>query len=278
MSISIWTLENLRHFTLTFTAKPFTTLPSSRTDSCAVSRRPSQGTLTPPADAGSSSLSSPTSCLRCGNLLFEKSLRTEQFLRNSRAPQQLLPNDPSNAQLRLTGQEKLARMKDAVIDTLEFPVSAMWHDESVAILNQGIYDLMYDGGDSKGNNPLEILSKFKAFTEDFGRELERSEYPHPELRRTQKPFSNKRLGVIDAKSRRRILQVSGDCVFDEQTGEYQAGIYAMTDVTWYTDMIKAQSKQHEQQFQLICETLPQMVCAPFSPCGVKEHRTLTLST
>ncbi len=33
----------------------------------------------------------------------------------------------------------------------------------------------------------------------------------------------------------------------------------MKDVTEYTDKLAAQTKENEQQFQLICDTMPQMV-------------------
>ena len=70
--------------------------------------------------------------------------------------------------------------------------------------------------------------------------------------------------MLDSKSRHGVYEISGDCVYDEMTGEFQAGIIVMTEVTNYTNLIKAQSEQNEQQFQLICETLPQMVCHPLN--------------
>ena len=39
---------------------------------------------------------------------------------------------------------------------------------------------------------------------------------------------------------------------------------ALKDVTEYTDKLAAQTEETEQQFQLICDTMPQMVSPIFS--------------
>lgn len=44
-----------------------------------------------------------------------------------------------------------------------------------------------------------------------------------------------------------------------KTGEFQAGIVTLNDVTEYTDMIKAQYEENDQQFQLICDSMPQLL-------------------
>ena len=54
--------------------------------------------------------------------------------------------------------------------------------------------------------------------------------------------------------------MSGEGIVDDKTGEFLAGIIALTDVTEYTDIIKTQSEENDQQFQLICDTMPQLVC------------------
>lgn len=55
------------------------------------------------------------------------------------------------------------------------------------------------------------------------------------------------------------LEVSGEGIHDEQTGEFMGGMVALKDVTEYTDKLAAQTEENEQQFQLICDTMPQMV-------------------
>lgn len=155
------------------------------------------------------------------------------------------------------------RMKDAMLDATDIPIIAMWQDGSLAVPNKSITRIMYfdtlpvsdDGGD--------VLSRYRVFTEDFDRELDQSEYPLVKLCQTQQPFSRIKIGMIDAEMRRKVYEVVGSCVYDERTGDFQAAVCALKDVTWYTELLKLQSQQNEQneqQFQLICESLPQIVC------------------
>lgn len=62
----------------------------------------------------------------------------------------------------------------------------------------------------------------------------------------------------------RSFEVSGEGIYDEQTGEFMGGMVALKDVTEYTDKLAAQHEESEQQFQLICDTMPQLVSSEFS--------------
>ena len=155
------------------------------------------------------------------------------------------------------------RMKDAMLDATDIPVVALWHDGSLVVPNKAANRMMYFDTDPVPDDSVVWFSSYRVFTEDFERELEPSEYPLVRLARDQKPFTRERCGIMDAQSRRRVFECLGQCVYDERTGEFQAAVTALKDVTWYTDLLKVQSEQNEQneqQFQLICETLPQMVC------------------
>ena len=163
----------------------------------------------------------------------------------------------------LSQDNKLMRMKDAMLDATDIPVIALWHDGSLAAENEAVAQIKYFGQSPVSAAAGPILSSYRVFTEDFDREFEQYDFPLVKLCRTQQPFSRIRIGLLDSKSRRRVYEILGRCIYDEQTGEFQAGVCALKDVTWYTELLKAQSEQNEQneqQFQLICETLPQMVC------------------
>lgn len=154
-------------------------------------------------------------------------------------------------------------MKDAMLDATEIPVIALWYDESLAVPNQAVGRIMYFDTDPVSDNGGDVLARYRVFTEDFDRELEQHEWPLVKLCRTQQPFSRIRIGVMDSQLRKRVYEVVGQCVWDEKTGDFQAAVCALKDVTWYTDLLKVQSlqnEQNEQQFQLICETLAQVVC------------------
>ena len=173
------------------------------------------------------------------------------------------PGNPNTISF-LSQTDKLMRMKDAMLDATDIPVIALWQDESLAVPNKAIVRMMHFDPDSVSDEVGDVLSRYRVFTEDFDRELEQHEFPIVKLCRTQQPFSRVRVGIMDSQSRQRILEVIGQCIYDEKTGDFQAAVCAFKDVTWYTELLKAQSEQNEQneqQFQLICETLPQMVCS-----------------
>lgn len=163
----------------------------------------------------------------------------------------------------LSQTDKLMRMKDAMLDATDIPVIALWHDGSLAVQNDAVARTMYLDEFPVSDDADDVLSRYRVFTEDFDRELEQCEFPLVKLCRTQQPFSRIKIGLMDSKSRQGVYEVVGQCIYDENTGDFQAAVCALKDVTWYTDLLKAQSEQNEQneqQFQLICETLPQMVC------------------
>lgn len=64
---------------------------------------------------------------------------------------------------------------------------------------------------------------------------------------------------MDRDMKRFRYDVCGEGVFDENTGEFLAGMVALKDVTEYTEIIKIQSEENERQFEMICHTMPQMV-------------------
>ena len=134
-----------------------------------------------------------------------------------------------------------------------------WKDESLAIPNKATMKMMHTRTDPTSHEAYDLISRFRVFTEDFSRELNPEETPLIRLCRSQKPFTRLKVGVMDAKGNQRICECSGDGVYDEKTGEFLAGIVVMKDVTEYTDIIRSQSEENEQQMQLICESMPQMI-------------------
>ncbi len=260
MIISIWTMENQRYFTLTFTSTSTTTISTNRSHHPrAISRSSTQGTLSPPSMSNPSSPTSPSFCSNCG---------TSQgpiLTTHAGTPLSVSPFPPlgapgkSNVALSPSVLQKTSRMKDAIINAMEIPVLAMWKDESLGIPNKAASKLMHQIADPMSEDAYDLLSRFKVYTEDFQRELKVEEHPIIKLCRNQMPFTKCKIGLIDSNSKRRHYDVSGEGVFDEKTGEFLFGIVTLQDVTEYTDIIKTQSEENDQQFQLICDTMPQML-------------------
>lgn len=152
-----------------------------------------------------------------------------------------------------------------MLDAMDVPVIGMWIDETVVMINKALARLSYHGGaDVSVTDAFEVLSRFKVYTADFTRLIDPTEYPIVQACRSREsqspnPSLNYKIGIIDSSQRRRIFEFTVDSIYDDETKELQGALVVLKDVTWYTDQIKAQSDQSEQQFQLICETLPQMV-------------------
>ena len=155
--------------------------------------------------------------------------------------------------------EKLSKMKDAILSSMQIPVFAMWKDESLVYPNEAGVRLMRGTLYGPFDDPTATESRFTCWTEDFSRELGDDEYPINQLCRTENPNKTWRIGVKDPKRGCIIFDVTGEGIYDDKTGEFVAGMITMKDVTDYLGRIKLQSEQNEQQFQLICDTMPQLV-------------------
>ena len=165
----------------------------------------------------------------------------------------------------LTDQDKLIRMQSNMLNGLEVPIIALWKDESVVAMNKAMGRWTYHSGhDVSITDVIGVISRFKIYSEDFTRELAMEEYPLVQICRSRAPSPKFRVGLIGENARRGIFEFTVDSIYDDETGEFQGVLAALKDVTWYTDQLKAQSDQNERQFQLICETLPQMVSSPYS--------------
>jgi PAS domain S-box-containing protein len=259
MIVTIWELEDQKYFTLTFTS------PSP------VSTRSSNSTPQVPATPAAVSVASTRT----------KSPLSADSSRSSKAPSTSSSAVTSPSEAVYAGPfpplgppakcqkveaptmfEKITRMKDAILnlDTIKIPVFAMWHDESLAFPNWAASRLMSCDADPTSQDGYDFFSRFHVYTEDFARKLSPDELPIVELCRTQKAFNSWKVGMINPSTGKRVsYDVSGHPIHDESTGEFLAGIIVMKDVTEYTERLAAQDQENEQQFQLICDTMPQML-------------------
>jgi PAS domain S-box-containing protein len=257
--ISIWNLEGETHFTLSFTN--IVNLAGSSKD---------PGFLTPSPDP----TSVPNSPPKAPDISENTASHSDKGGLSVKLPESgniisMVPFTPfdSHDDVESTATpsvlQKTARMKDAILDTMEIPVCAMWKDSSLAVPNKAAIRVLYSCTDSNEDEPPDdtynMLTGFICWTEDFSRPLNEDEYPLVELCKTQKPFKSWRIGVKDPKRGNIVYDCSGECYYDEKTGEFLAGIVALKDVTEYTSALKSQSEENERQFELICHTTPNLL-------------------
>ena len=91
-----------------------------------------------------------------------------------------------------------------MLDTMEVPVFAMWKDMSLAVPNKAGARLSRKYANALSGNTFESLPAFKIYTEDFERELEPEEYPLIVLCKTERPFSNWKIGLKSPGTERQL--------------------------------------------------------------------------
>ncbi|KIW20936.1 hypothetical protein PV08_01515 [Exophiala spinifera] len=269
MIISIWSLEGQQFFTMTFTS-----LPSSHrhhhhnklhAQAQSVHRKPSsnsaESSQSSQSQTPTSSASGPSSN---ANTPSENSSTGMTFPPNTTLAQ----CDPSSA---LTDFQKVLKMKNAMLNAVEMPLVAMWKDESVVIPNLAARRLLSIDADPTSDDSYDFLSRFRPWSPDFSHELSENNNPIIALCRSQLPFTNWQIGMINKRTEKKsIFDVSGHPVFDESTGEFLAGLIAFKDVTSYTDKLASQAAEQEDWFRLICDMLP-VICWTTRPDGYNDY-------
>lgn len=261
MIITIWEIEDDRFFTLTFTSTDTgqTSLPSSRGQSRQVKRVPkpsSNGSHSSPSSASSgqnsshggssnsSAITSPTSI----------SMSTSPFPPLGPPSKNPISSSASNLQ-------RIIMMKDALLDNTETPILAMWKDGSINIPNKAARRLFQPGTVlTDVRDGYDLLPKWVLYDETFTRVLDSSEYPISVIVQTQKPFTGRKIGLIDPDTNEKVIfDCLGEAINDPITGEFLAGMVTCRDITKFTAQINEIKEKDEQRFQLICDSMPQMI-------------------
>jgi hypothetical protein len=87
------------------------------------------------------------------------------------------------------------------------------------------------------------------------------------LIRTEKPFTSRKVGIKDKTGRKQIFDFAA--IRDETTGEFLAGRVTAWNITDMTEEIREMKAKNEQRFQLICDSMPQMIWTS-TPAGMAE--------
>ena len=151
-------------------------------------------------------------------------------------------------------------IKDALLDTTEMPIIAMWRDRSAPVMNSAARELFKNANGTEILDGYDLLDAWEVWDEKFSRKFEPSEFPMSVLLREQKPFSGVRVGIICQGTNTRVVyDVLGETITDEGTGEFVAGVLTCRDVTHMAQEITQIKEEDEERFKLICDTMPQMV-------------------
>lgn len=156
--------------------------------------------------------------------------------------------------------QKMIRMKDALIDSTQMPVVAMWKDGSVIFPNKAARQLFpIDADLDTAGDGFHLLAKWQVWNEDFTRQLDVSEYPISTLLRTETPFASMRIGMYARDGKKIIFDVLGEGIYDDTTHEFLAGVVTGRDVTMMREEITHIKERDEERFKAICDAMPQLV-------------------
>ncbi|KAI2469567.1 hypothetical protein F4781DRAFT_393920 [Annulohypoxylon bovei var. microspora] len=258
MIITIWEIENQQtYFTLTFTSTgstPSPTPPSrrvrvARPSTLETAERRSIFNSNPPSLSSGRSSSSPS----FGDSPCSITISTGSFPPNG--PPSRLPQSSTPSYL-----QKLTIIKDALLDKTETPIFSMWVDGSAPVMNRAARDLFMSTAGGNYQDGFDLLPKWEVWDGDFTRKYNPSEFPIAVLIRERKPFSSWRIGMYDKKRDVRIVyDVLGELITEDESEEVIAGIITCRNVTGMAQEITEIRIADKERFQLICDTMPQMV-------------------
>src|ERR1700722_15633115 len=120
----------------------------------------------------------------------------------------------------------LAKMKSAVFDQASIPTYLFSADETIYYPNPAGQALCgHSEDDGMLENGYQILARLNIWDETFTRKLEVAEYPSIKLVRTRQSFKEHKYSITHPHTGRRVrLDLSGDCLYDEVTGEFRGGV------------------------------------------------------
>ena len=262
MIVSVWATEDEQYFTLTFTASgsASSSYDGSKTTSRTVSKAATSHT------SMNSGLSSNTSSNSSNH---PKALQAAGTPRTS-SPNTASPGQPpkmdfppkgppakSSSVAEPTMFNKSNRLKDAILNSMNFPAYAMWKDESFGLPNKAAIKLLYpwidDGAYDSNEQARDFLSKFVLYNEDFSAKLAMEDFPILRLMREQIAFEGYRVGLYSAKDGARLLfDTTGEPILDGK-GEFLGGLVVFQDVTTFKNTIDRQQQENEAQFEHICK-------------------------
>ncbi|KAK6357341.1 hypothetical protein TWF718_001654 [Orbilia javanica] len=164
----------------------------------------------------------------------------------------------SSDDTQLTVLQKMAIMKNAVLDTMAVPVFATWLDGSCTFANKpGLFWAAVDipaSGDM-GFMDHHWTTKFKVYDAEFKAELKLEEYPLVRLCRSQKPLLSQKVGLINKHGDRKVFDVAGEGILNDN-GDWVAGLIWLRDVTQMQEEFEDKfAKQAKENARLVAKEI-----------------------
>ncbi|KAL5611686.1 hypothetical protein BROUX41_000736 [Berkeleyomyces rouxiae] len=157
--------------------------------------------------------------------------------------------------------QRLAMLKDALIDNTNMPIVGIWKDGTIAYPNKAARSMF--GQHTTDNRPFymtELIADWVLWNEKFTTRIPPNEYPMRLLMETLEPFEGKRIGMVK-DGRRVVYDVIGEVIRDLSSGECLGGVVSYRDVTQLAEDITRYEKSDDERFRTMCDSMPQLVWA-----------------
>ena len=106
----------------------------------------------------------------------------------------------------------------------------------------------------------QILTRIGVYDEHYTRRLDVEESPGIKLVRSRENFKDLKLGMVEATTgKRQRLDLSGDCLYDQFTGDFLGGIVWCRDVSEYAEVITQQKEEIERGFENKLDNMPNLL-------------------
>ncbi|CZT10706.1 related to histidine kinase [Rhynchosporium graminicola] len=159
------------------------------------------------------------------------------------------------------GWKNILKIKRAVFDSWSAPGFVLTADEQFYVSNKKARETLGDllGGED-GCNGSKLRAQLEVWDENFATKLEASEFPSVRLVRTREPFTKNRFGFIHAVTGDKlVVSIDGECLYDDETGEFLGGICWCKDMQLYSDYVANQLQRRLESHETICNLLPHLV-------------------
>ncbi len=167
-----------------------------------------------------------------------------------------LPHDAA-----VTGRRHIARTKKAAFDGSNVAGFILTVDDNFYLTNKKMREVLGDIiGEAQGHDGLSFRARMEIWDENFTKRVDTTEFPEMRLVKAKKPFADYRWGFVHAVTGDRIvMNVSGECVFDDDTGEFVGWICWCRHPQEYSEFLKERNQRRLESHETICNLMPHMV-------------------
>ncbi|PBP19827.1 hsp90-like protein [Diplocarpon rosae] len=156
----------------------------------------------------------------------------------------------------------ISRIKRAVFDSHTTAGFILTVDENLYLANSKAREVFGDFmlGGAQGCDGMGLRARMEVWDEHFTRRLDTIEFPGMKLVRAKETFTGYRCGFIHAESGDKIVcSIDGECLYDDETGEFLGGICWSRDIEEYSDFLVDQQQRRLESHETICNLMPHLV-------------------